>query len=129
MSVKGLSGHLFWVAIGHKHITEVFFLPADSNNGLAVHVAGTGHTIHWDEAEVVYREEQWTKRKIKESLTIKAHPQQPQPRHWSIHRPELELTSVAVCHCFVSTFFVSFYFHPNCLLSHVHPPLLISTQH
>ena len=74
MSVKGLSGHLFCVAIGHKHITEVFFLPADSNNGLAVHVAGTGHTIHWDEAEVVYREEQWTKRKIKESLTIKAHP-------------------------------------------------------
>ena len=46
---------------------------ADSNNGLAVHVAGTGHTIHWDEAEVVWREEQWTKRKIKESLTIKAH--------------------------------------------------------
>ena len=45
---------------------------ADSNNGLAVHVAGTGHTIHWDEAEVVCREEQWTKRKIKESLTIKA---------------------------------------------------------
>ena len=31
---------------------------ADSNNGLAVHVAGIGHTIHWDEAEVVYREEQ-----------------------------------------------------------------------
>ena len=46
---------------------------ADSNSGLAVHVAGTGHTIHWDEAEVVCREEQWTKRKIIESLTIKAH--------------------------------------------------------
>ena len=26
--------------------------------------------IHWDEAEVVCREGQWTKRKIKESLTI-----------------------------------------------------------
>ena len=52
----------------HKRVVK----NADSNNGLAVHVAGTGHTFHWDE----------------EAL-----------------------------------------FHPNCLLSHVHPPLLISTQH
>ena len=29
---------------------------ADSNNGLAVHVAGTGRTIHWDEAEVCREE-------------------------------------------------------------------------
>ena len=46
---------------------------ADSNNGLAARVAGIGHTIYWDEAEVVCREEQWTKRKITESLTIKTH--------------------------------------------------------
>ena len=45
---------------------------ADSNNGLAVHVAGAEHEIRWDEA-VVCREEQWTKQKIKESLSIKAH--------------------------------------------------------
>ena len=46
---------------------------ADSNNGLAVHVAETEHEIRWNEAEVVCREEQWTKRKIKEGLSIKAH--------------------------------------------------------
>ena len=46
---------------------------ADSNNGLAVHVARTKHDIRWDKAEVVCREEQWMKRKIKESLMIKAH--------------------------------------------------------
>ena len=45
----------------------------DNNNGLAVHVAGTEHEIRWDEAEVVCREEQWTKCKIKEGLQIKAH--------------------------------------------------------
>ena len=45
----------------------------DTNNGLAVHVAGTGHSIKWDEAEIVCRDNQWTKRKIKESLAIKAH--------------------------------------------------------
>ena len=45
---------------------------ADSNNGLAVHVAETEHEISWNEAEVVCREEQWTKRKIMEGLSIKA---------------------------------------------------------
>ena len=38
---------------------------ADSNNGLAVHVARTEHEIRWDEAEIVYREEHWMKRNIK----------------------------------------------------------------
>ena len=47
---------------------------ADSNNGLAVHIARTEHK---DKAEVVCREEQWTKRKIKESLSIKAHANNP----------------------------------------------------
>jgi hypothetical protein len=42
-------------------------------HGLAVHVAETEHEIRWDEAEVVYREEQWTKCKIKEGLSIKTH--------------------------------------------------------
>ena len=46
---------------------------ADSNNGLAVHVAESEHEIRWNEAEVVCREEQWIKRKIKEGLSIKAH--------------------------------------------------------
>ena len=46
---------------------------ADNNDGLAVHVAKTEHQIRWDEAEVVCREEQWTKHKIKEGLQIKAH--------------------------------------------------------
>ena len=48
---------------------------ADSNNGLAVHVAETEHEIRWNinEAEIVCREEQWTKHKIKEGLSIKAH--------------------------------------------------------
>ena len=45
----------------------------DRNNGLAVHIAETEHEIRWDEAEVICREEQWTKRKIKEGLQIKAH--------------------------------------------------------
>ena len=45
----------------------------DRNNGLAVHAAETEHEIRWDEAEVICREEQWTKRKIKEGLQIKAH--------------------------------------------------------
>ena len=46
---------------------------ADSNNGLAVHVTRTKHQIEWDEAEVICREEHWMKRKIKESLMIKAN--------------------------------------------------------
>ena len=46
---------------------------ADRNNGLAVHVASTKHKIRWGEAEVVLREEQWTKRKIKASFSIKTH--------------------------------------------------------
>ena len=43
---------------------------ADNNNGLAVLVARTEHDIRWDEAEVVCREEQWTKRKIEESFCL-----------------------------------------------------------
>ena len=53
----------------HKRAVE----NADRNNGLAVHVASTEHKIRWGEAEVVHREEQWTKRKIKESFSIKTH--------------------------------------------------------
>ena len=45
----------------------------DSNNGMAVHVAKTKHQIRWDEAEVICREEQWTKRKVKEGLAIRRH--------------------------------------------------------
>ena len=48
-------------------------MDADSNNGLAVHVAETEHEIRWDEIEIICREEQWTKHKIKEGLSIKAH--------------------------------------------------------
>ena len=33
----------------------------NSNIGIAVHVAKTKHQIRWDEAEVICREEQWTK--------------------------------------------------------------------
>ena len=40
---------------------------------LAVHVGETGHDINWDKAEVVHREEQWTKRKIKEGLVVRVH--------------------------------------------------------
>ena len=53
--------------IKHKWVVR----NVDSSNGLAVHAVETGYIIHWDEAEVVYRE-QWTKRKIKESLIIRA---------------------------------------------------------
>ena len=42
---------------------------ADSNNGLAVHVARTTHQIERDEAEVICTEEKWMKRKIKESFS------------------------------------------------------------
>lgn len=42
-------------------------------HGLPVHVAETEHKIRWDKAEVVCREDKWTKRKIKEGLSIKAH--------------------------------------------------------
>ena len=45
----------------------------DSNNGIAVHVAKTKHRIRLDEAEVICREEWWTKPKVKESLAIKRH--------------------------------------------------------
>ena len=31
-----------------------------------------GHSICWDKTNIVYEEEQWTKRRIKESFTIKA---------------------------------------------------------
>ena len=43
----------------------------DQNNALAVHVSKTQHSIQWEEAEVVTKEEHWTKRKIKEGLTIR----------------------------------------------------------
>ena len=40
-----------------------------------MHVASTGHKIRLGEAEVlvVHGEEQWTKRKIKESFSFKTH--------------------------------------------------------
>ena len=36
----------------------------DPNNALAVHVSKTHHKIEWEEANVLTREEYWTKRKI-----------------------------------------------------------------
>ena len=45
----------------------------DLNNGKADHVAKTKHQIRWDEAEIICREVQWTKQKVKESLAIKRH--------------------------------------------------------
>ena len=44
----------------------------DPNNALAVHVSKSHHDIIWEEAKVVAREEHWTKRKIKEGLTIRS---------------------------------------------------------
>ena len=46
----------------------------DKNNGIAVHVLQTGHEIRWEDAMVMHREQQWTKRKVKEGLSIKAEP-------------------------------------------------------
>ena len=48
----------------------------DIGNALAVHVSKTHYTISWEEAkvlakEVLAKEEQWTKRKIKEALAIR----------------------------------------------------------
>ena len=43
----------------------------DPNNALAVHVTKTHHNIKWEDAKVLTREEQWTKRKIKEGLAIR----------------------------------------------------------
>ena len=45
----------------------------DCSNGLAVHVTRTKHRRERDEVEVICKEEQWMKQKIKESLKIKAH--------------------------------------------------------
>ena len=43
----------------------------DPNNGLAVHVKITNHTILWNSAEVLTIEPNWSKRKVKEALYIK----------------------------------------------------------
>ena len=43
----------------------------DPNNGLAVHVNITNHTILWNSAEVLTTEPNWSKRKVKEALYIK----------------------------------------------------------
>ena len=43
----------------------------DSNNALAVHVKQSGDNIQWEEANILIREEHWTKRKIKEGIAIK----------------------------------------------------------
>lgn len=43
----------------------------DPNNGLAVHVSITNHTILWQNAEVLTIEPNWSKRKVREALYIK----------------------------------------------------------
>ena len=48
--------------IKHKQVVK----NADSNNGLAMHVAETEHEIRWNKAELGYMKEgQWSKQKIK----------------------------------------------------------------
>ena len=39
----------------------------DSKNGIATHVMKNDHKIQWEEAQVVASEQQFTKRKVKES--------------------------------------------------------------
>lgn len=50
----------------------------DKNNGiivaLAVHILQTGHKIKCEDVMVTHREQQWTKRKVKEGLSIKTKP-------------------------------------------------------
>ena len=46
----------------------------NSNNGIAVHVMMTHHTIKWEGARVVSVEPHLTKRKVKEALTIRRTP-------------------------------------------------------
>ena len=43
----------------------------DNNNALAVHVKQSSHNILSDQTSIVTREEHWTRRKIKEGITIK----------------------------------------------------------
>ena len=43
----------------------------DPNNSLAVYVSKMYHKIKWEDAKALTREEQWTKRKIKEGLAIR----------------------------------------------------------
>ena len=42
----------------------------DTNNSIAVHVQTTDHIIKWENAEVLQREQQKTRRKIKEAMYI-----------------------------------------------------------
>ena len=42
----------------------------DPNNALAVHISKMHHSIKWEDVKVITREEQWTKRKIKEGLAM-----------------------------------------------------------
>ena len=46
----------------------------DKNNGIAVHLLQTGHEIKWKDAVVKHRGQQWTKRKVKEGLSINTTP-------------------------------------------------------
>ena len=43
----------------------------DQNNGIAVHANNTCHTIQWGDAEVLDKEQNWSKRKLKEALHIR----------------------------------------------------------
>ena len=43
----------------------------DTNNGIAVHVTETDHSVQWEQAAVIKTEEFITKRKVQEALTIR----------------------------------------------------------
>ena len=41
--------------------------------GLSQHVKTTGHNIAWDNVKIIYRENNWKKRKFKEAARITSH--------------------------------------------------------
>ena len=42
----------------------------DPKNGIAMHVQKTAHTIDWQEARILVREENWERRRVLEALEI-----------------------------------------------------------
>ena len=91
----------------------------DQNNALSLHVHSTGHAILWDKCEILGVEQNWQRRKIKESIIInKKYTQYHQHRSWSTHQPFLE-------HCLTITvktpvIFCTPLLHLHCHQSSIH---------
>lgn len=57
---------------GSTYIGEMNRTLTDNRKkGIAVHANNTLHSFNWDKVEVIYREQNWSKRIVKEALHIK----------------------------------------------------------